>query len=177
MKRSLCALVLFALPAYALAAPFNISVTGGKTDETNVVVRVPVPKGTDAAGLNVVEFPNAAVPAQVVKPGLTDDPAVKQYLVFVLPKLKAGETITGQTKTVNYFAAPPQFAFLEAKGEPTDVSIVSAKGNRPVLQYFNLPHDPADHFYTFKPFHHVYDPATGKTLLTNGAVKTNKEGL
>src|SRR5262245_19281975 len=98
MKRFLCALVLFALPAYTLAAPLNISVTGGKTDETNVVVRFPVPKDTDAGAFNVVEFPGATVPAQVVKPGLTDDPAVKQYLIFVLPKLKAGETVTGQTK-------------------------------------------------------------------------------
>jgi hypothetical protein len=46
-----------------------------------------------------------------------------------------------------------------------------------VLQYFDLPHDPADHFFTFKPFHHVYDPVEGKTLLTSGAYKTNKEGL
>jgi hypothetical protein len=176
MKRSLCALVLFALPAYALAAPFNVSVTGGKTDQTNVVVRVPVPKDNDAAAVNVVEFPGATVPAQVVKPGLTDDPAVKQYLVFVLPKLKAGETITGKTNTVNYFVAPPAFQFAEKPGAPTELVFVSVNAKRPVLQYFNLPRDPADHYYTFKPFHNVYDPATGKTMLSNTSAKTAKDG-
>jgi Family of unknown function (DUF6807) len=51
------------------------------------------------------------------------------------------------------------------------------KNKRPVLEYFNLAHDPADHYYTFKPFHNVFDPATGKTMLTNSSAKTDKDGL
>ena len=117
------------------------------------------------------------IPAQLAGPSLTDDPALKQYLVFILPKLKAGETVTATPAVVNYFVAPPQFAFIEKKGEPTELVYGGVNQKRKVLQYFNLPHDPKDHFYTFKPFHNVYDPATGKVLLTNSAAKTNKDGL
>ena len=38
MKRLLSALTLLALPGFAVA--FDITVTGGKSDESNVVVRV-----------------------------------------------------------------------------------------------------------------------------------------
>jgi hypothetical protein len=44
------------------------------------------------------------------------------------------------------------------------------------MQYFNLPHDPNDHYYTFKPFHNVYDPAAGAVMLTNSSAKTAKDG-
>jgi hypothetical protein len=176
MKRLFSVLALLVLSSIAAAAPFGVSVTGGKTDQANVVVRLPVPKDTDAAAVNVVEFPGVTVPAQVAKPGLTDDPAVKQYLVFVLPKLKAGETVTGKANTVNYFVAPPAFQFVEKPGAPTELLFASVNAKRPVLQYFNLPHDPKDHYYTFKPFHNVYDPATGKAMLTNTSAKTAKDG-
>jgi methane monooxygenase PmoA-like len=187
MKRLLPALALFALPILladaAPAAPFAVAVTGGKTDQTNVVVRFPVPKDNDASAFNAVELSNGTtVLAQAVKPAQTDDPAVKQYLVFVLPSLKAGETITATPKKETFMSAvPPSFAFTG--DNPTVLEYRSVKdrpGNmvsQPVLQYFNLPHDPADHFYTFKPFHNVYDPATGKTVLTNSSAKTNKDGL
>lgn len=178
MKRVISALALLVLPSFAVAAPFKISLTGGKSDESNVVVRFPVPKGENASVFNVVELSRGTtVPAQAAKPGQTDDPAVKQYLVFVLPKLKAGETITATPKTVNYFVQPPHFEFIEKSGMPTELVFASVNSKRPVLEYFNLPHDPADHFYTFKPFHNVYDPATGKVMLTNSSAKTAKDGL
>ena len=176
MKLPLSVLALLVLPAVAAAGPFGISVTGGKTDQTNVVVRFPVPKGDDVAA-NVLELSTGGmVPVQITPAALTDDPAVKQYVVFVLPKLKAGETVTGKLNTVNYFVQPPHFEFVEKKGEPTELVFASVSEKRPVLQYFDLPHTPADHFYTFKPFHNVYDPATGKTMLTNTSAKTQKDG-
>jgi hypothetical protein len=179
MKHShslLSLLSLLVLPALAVAAPVGISVTGGKADATNVVVRFPVPKG-DEVSANVLELSTGGmVPVQVTAAAQADDPAVKQYIVFVLPKLKAGETVTGKLATVNYFVQPPHFEFAEKKGEPTELLFASVDAKRPVLQYFNLPHDPADHFYRFKPFHNVYDPATGKTMLTNTSAKTAKDG-
>jgi hypothetical protein len=176
MKLPLPTLALLMLMA-APAAAQNIAVTGGKADESNVVVKYPVPKG-QALAANVVKLSaGGMVPAQLAGPGQTDDPNVKQYLVFVLPKLKAGETVTATPATVQYFAPPPQFGFVEKPGEPRQLVYGTARASRPVLQFFNLPHDPKDHFYTFKPFHNVYDPATGKVMLSNSAVKTNKEGL
>jgi hypothetical protein len=177
MNRILSALVFLALPSYALAGPFNIAVTGGKTDQANVVVRFPVPEG-DPVAFNVVELSTGAtVPAQLTGPGQTDDPAVKQFLVFVLPKLKAGETVTAMPNTVNYFVAPPHFQFVEKPGAPTELVVASVNAKRPVMQYFNLSHDTSDHFYTFKPFHNVYDPVEGKVMLTNSSAKTAKDGL
>jgi hypothetical protein len=177
MKHLLASAALVCLAASAPAAPFVISVTAGKADQTNVVVRFPVPKGTDVAGVNVVNLSTGGMtPAQVTGPAQTDDPAVKQYLVFVLPELKSGATVTATPGTVNYFAAPPHFEFLEKKGEPTELVYGGVSGKRKVLQYFNLPRDPADHYYTFKPFHNVYDPAAGKVMLTNTSAKTAKDG-
>jgi hypothetical protein len=175
MKLPLSLLALFALPL-APAAAQTISVTGGKTDQANVVVRVPL---TDAAAFNGVLLENdVLLRAQVTKPAQTDDPAVKQYLVFVVPKLKTGETVKATPKSGNGSALPGHFLFAEKKGEPTELLFVlpGEKSIRPVLQYFDLPRDATDHFYTFKPFHNVYDPATGKTVLTNTSAKTAKDG-
>jgi hypothetical protein len=177
MKSLLAFLALIVFSAPVVAAPLAISITGGKTDETNVVIRFPMPKG-EALTANVVKLSTGAmIPAQLAGPALTDDPAVKHYLIFILPKLKAGETTTATPGVVEYFVAPPQFAFIEKKGEPSELVYGGVNEKRKVLQYFNLPHDPKDHFYTFKPFHNVYDPATGKTLLTNSSAKTSKDGL
>jgi hypothetical protein len=46
-----------------------------------------------------------------------------------------------------------------------------------VLRYVHTPHDPTNHFLTMKVFHHVFDPATGKALLTSGAYPQSQEYL
>jgi hypothetical protein len=174
MKLPLSLLSLLVLPSLTLAGPFGIAVTGGKTDATNVVVRFPVPKGDDVSA-NVLELSTGGmVPVQITAAAQTDDPAVKQYVVFVLPKLKAGETVRGNLKTSS--AGAPYFEFVEKQGTPTELVFVLPITKRPVLQYFNLPRDAADHYYTFKPFHNIYDPATGKVMLTNTSAKTAKDG-
>src|SRR5262245_38346247 len=157
MTRTLPALALvLALSAPALAEPPAITVTSGKADQANVVVKFPL---KEQAAYNVVEGPGGmTLPAQIAPPSQFDDPAVKQYLVFVLPKLKAGDAIAVKPGTVNYFVQPPHFEFVEKKGEPTELLFTSVSAKRPVMQYFALPHDKDDHFYTFKPFHNVYDP-------------------
>ena len=177
MKPLLASLAIAALALPAPAASPPISVTAGKADLTNVVVRCPLPNGQDTAGVNVVNLSSGGMaPAQITGPALTDDPAVKQYLVFVLPKLKAGESITATPATVNYVVAPPQFAFIEKMGEPTELVYGGVNAKRKVLQFFNLPHDPKDHYFTFKPFHNVYDPLKGEFMLTNTSAKTAKDG-
>ncbi|HEY1186981.1 MAG TPA: DUF6807 family protein [Gemmata sp.] len=161
MVRTLPALAL--LLTVPLSAPAQkIGVSGGKVDETNAVVVAPRPAGSNA---NSVTLPDGLhVPAQATADG--------KQLVFVLPELKAGETVTVTPTMLNYVKAPPQFKFTEEK----DGTTVLAFDGRKVLQYFNLPHDAKDHYYTFKPFHNVYDPAKGETLLTNTSAKTAKDG-
>lgn len=159
------------LPAFALvlalalpASAQKIAVTGLKTDQTNVVVAAPLPAGANA--VNVVNLPNGLhAAAQITADG--------KQLVFVLPKLKAGETVTVTPGTLNYMKAPPHFKFGEEKDGVSELTF----DGRKVLQYFHPKHDPKDHFYTFKPFHNVYDPVKGELVLTNSSAKTNKDGL
>jgi hypothetical protein len=168
-------LFTFALAALAVAPAQaqKIAVTGGKIEQSNVIVTARLPAGGSAAP-NTVTLPDGMhVPAQVVR-GNSEN---SESLVFVLPKLKAGETIEVTPTMLNYVVAPPQFAFIEKQGEPTELVYGGVNGKRKVLQYFNLPHDPKDHFFTFKPFHNVYDPAKGEVILTNTSAKTAKDGL
>jgi hypothetical protein len=162
MTRTLPALVLLlalALPASAQ----KIVVTGLKTDQANVVVVAPVPAGANAT--NVVNLPDGLhAPAQMTSDG--------KSLVFVLPKLKAGETVTVTPGMLNYVKAPPHFKFSEEKDGLSELTF----DGRKVLQYFHPKRDPKDHYYTFKPFHNVYDPATGAVMLTNTSAKTSKDG-
>ncbi|HSQ56514.1 MAG TPA: DUF6807 family protein [Gemmata sp.] len=168
MKLSISILAILLLPP--LVSAQKITVSGGKSNEAAIVVAARVPAGATAA--NTVALPDGShLPAQIV--GEKD----AQRIVFVLPKFKAGETVEVTPTMLNYVVAPPHFEFIEKKGEPTELDFVSVKTKRPVLQYFNLPHSAAEHYYTFKPFHNVYDPATGKVMLTNSAVKNPKEGL
>src|SRR5262245_40124930 len=175
MKRLPSVLAIFALPVLFAtpAAAQKIAVTGGKTDQTNVVVSARLPAGgsTDA---NTVTLPDGThAPAQITTANTPGGKDAARYLVFVLPKLKAGETVEVTPTMLNYIKAPPQFKFVEEKGKPTELLF----DTRPVLQYFNLPHEAADHFYTFQPLHTAYGPAAGKTMLTNSSAKTAKDGL
>ena len=158
------------LPAFALllacaipASAQKIAVTGLKTDQVNAVVVAPLPAGANAT--NVVNLPDGLhAPAQITADG--------KQLVFVLPKLKAGETVTVTPGMLNYVKAPPHFTFGEEKNGLSELTF----DGRKVLQYFHPKRDPKDHYYTFKPFHNVYDPAKGETMLTNTSAKTAKDG-
>jgi hypothetical protein len=155
----LALLLAFGAPATAQ----KITVTGGKTDLTNAVVVAPLPAGATAP--NSVSLPDGLhAAAQVTADG--------KQLAFVMPKLKAGETVTVTPGMLNYVKAPPHFKFGEEKDGVADLTF----DGRKVLQYFHPKRDPKDHFYTFKPFHNVYDPAKGEALLTNSSAKTNKDG-
>lgn len=161
MNRTLPALaLLLAIPLCAHAQ--KSTVTGGAADAANVVVALPAAAGSTANSVTLPDGLHAA--AQ-----LTAD---KKSLVFVLPKLKAGAAVDVTPTTLNYVKAPPHFKFSEEKDGTTVLSF----DGRKVLQYFNLPRDAKDHYYTFKPFHNVYDPAKGEALLTNTSAKTAKDG-
>jgi len=173
MIRALSPFAFFlVLPSFAVAGPWG-TVTGGKADEINAVCTVPVKVGDPAAAVTHVRLSNSlTVPVQLAKPSLLQD-GKGSHLVFVLPRLKAGEKLELEALNLPVKKLRPEFQFVKMKGQHIDLLY----GNRPVLSYFNAPHDPKDHFYTFKPFHHVYDPAEGKIVLTNGSAKTPKDGL
>jgi len=161
--------VLLLLLAAAPAQAQRLTVTGGPADAAQVVVSTPVPLAASVIP-NAVTLPDGThVPVQGVPPALADKEKGSR-IVFILPQLKAGETVTVLPTTLNYVKAPPQFTVGE---EPGLVNVTF--DGRPVLQFFAPKRDAKDHYYTFKPFHHVYDPS-GKVLLTNGSAKTAKDG-
>jgi hypothetical protein len=146
------ALPLLLLPAAAFAqVPEEYFFTAGKHDMSNVVVRMAKsPPGNFAASEKRDE-------AWVQK---TADGGG----VFVIPALKAGEKLGLAFAQVK--RKPPEaYSFAETKGEHVDVLL----GKKPVLRFVNKPRDPKDHYLTFKPFHQVFDPKEGKTLLSSGA--------
>jgi hypothetical protein len=174
MKPLLSTLVLFVLPIAASADQFGVTVTGGKTDQTNVICTVALPNDA-AKNMVALKKPDGGfILTQNVGPALLDKQDKTRFLVFVMPKLKAGETIALQDGGFPPQTVPfRQFVFVEDKGKYSDLLF----GPRPVLRYIDAPHDPANHFLTFKPFHHVFDPAEGKTLLTSDAYPSPKDGL
>jgi hypothetical protein len=161
---SLFALSLLATPAVAQ----TLTVTGGKTDLASVVVTAPLPTGA-AASANVVELPGGShAAAQITGPSLLAEAKGKQ-LMFVLPSLPAGGSVTVRPATLNYIKAPPHFRFVENAKEGT-TDLVFEK--QPVLRFVHPAHDastPDRHDLTFKPFVHVFEPAKGAYLLTSGA--------
>jgi len=66
------------------------------------------------------------------------------------------------------------FEFRDQPGKHLDIVL----GERPVLRFINQPRDgssPDSHYMTFKPFHHVFDPTSGKVLLTSGVHPNTKD--
>jgi hypothetical protein len=173
MRSFLTMLFMFAFAAPVLSAGEpEISVTGGKIDQTNVVCSVPLPTGT--TGITALKLPDGnVIPAQIVGPDiLAEKEDRSRRLYFILPAIEAGKTIKLVPTAVSR-QTPAEFHFVDDKGNHSDLLL----GSRPVLRYINAPHDPAAHFSTMKPFHQVFDPAEGKTLLTSGTHPTAKDGL
>ena len=158
------ALILMLLPSPAVAAD-TVTIVGGKADATNVVVTIPAPEGIDPV-VWVTLSGGAKVLGQVVSADFLSD-AKGARLQFVAPTIKAGESVgvtTSHVKPVGY----PTFHYTGGEGGSIDLLLQQ----RPVMRSMNAKHDASTkdtHELTFKPFHHVFDPATGKVLLTNGA--------
>lgn len=69
-----------------------------------------------------------------------------------------------------------KFSFVQEPGMGLDV----LWGNRRVVRFVNQPRDgssPESHYLTFKPFHQIFDPATGTQLISSGAHPNTKEFL
>jgi hypothetical protein len=145
----------------ASAAAQKIHVTGGTYDLKNVVVTFPKPANGVSGGWER----KLEMPIQAGRPSLLSTYEGNE-VTFVLQALKAGETTSIAESSVREDV--PRFRFVEKPGEYVDLLF----GDRPVLRYMNAPRDGSSkeaHELTFKPYHHVFDPQTGQTLLTSGA--------
>ena len=176
MKTLLSTLTIFAA-ASSVSAQVAITVTGGRTETTNVVCKIALPPAMHLLRPHVdvtpgvdLKFPDGGrIPAQIVGPGVLDPQDKTRYLVFVLPKVKADATYT-LSSALAESPATAEFHFVDEKGKHFDLLF----DKRRVLRYIYAPHDPDNHLLTMKPFHQVFDPVDGKTLLTTGA---SKDGL
>ncbi len=176
-------LMLAGLPAAAPAQTdfitYLITVTGGKHDQHNLPVSVPLtlPQRYGKLTLARLEAPNYKPfgLGQLTAPSILNEAAavekgqVRREVHFVVPLLKAGQTL-------NLFCAvdnlarpqPPQetFVWKDTKGRHADLFFA----NRPVLRYMYQAYDdstPDQRNQTYKVFHHLFDPS-GQRLVTNG---------
>jgi len=177
MRRFAC---LFVLPlvlaaSIAVAETFSpeIEVAAGNVDRTGQPLRVAIllPPNFQAAEATL-EINGQKIPAQVTKPALNSKPAAAPAggqnadLVFIAPAFKAGDTLKGKA-TINTKAAEKSTTeWKDTPGMHTDLIM----NGKPVLRYMYAKLDESSkdkRSETFKPYHHVFDPA-GKRLITKG---------
>jgi hypothetical protein len=185
----LAALLFLLVPAGARAAgkEFEVTVTAGKSDRTNAPVCVPLSMSKDLAKneLAVLHTPDGKVIyGQFTAPGLLTesvkpgDGEVRRDLHFILPALKAGDSLTLKVDAApDIKRSPITFSWHDTPGEFTELRY----GDRPVLRYVDQKFDDSTkekREATFKVYHHLYDPA-GKEIITKGpgGLYTHHRGL
>jgi hypothetical protein len=189
MNRPLCV----ALAALLLAGParaadekqtFEITVAAGKYDRVNAPVNVVLFVKKELATYPIAVLTpkdGKETTGQLTGLGLLS-PApegkkdgVPRELHFVLPSLKAGETVTYQVTVGGLPSVFQPFGFFwkEKPGQSDDLTWTDfGKEPRPVLRYVRPTFDDSSkekREQTFKVFHHLYDP-TGERLVTNPGV-------
>src|SRR5262249_6802514 len=127
-----------------------------------------------AASLVLTGPDGKQIPAQLTSPGMMSPPGgltstvkTRADLHFVLPSLKAGNTLTLKaTISTDPPAEIEGFTWHDTKGKFMELRL----GKRPVLRYMHLALDESSkdaRNRTYKVFHHLFDPA-GQRLVTNG---------
>lgn len=170
---TLC-LLLATAAAGAAEKTFEIAVSAGKHDRSNVPVCVPIalPAELTTGSVVLTDPSGKSIVGQVTAPSLLAKEAETRKgeagceIHFLLPSLKAGDTAVFKARVSSTKASGDVFSWQEKEGDYAELSF----GNRPVLRYFCKTFDdstPEKRNETFKVFHHLYDPA-GARLVTNG---------
>ena len=174
LARSLLAMLLLAPLASAAAPSLKFTVAAGKHDRVNEVVRVPfaLPDGvkSDPAVTVADDKGKTIAVGQIAPPSLASGNVAgknARVLTFVLPHLKAGETL--QASMVLDESTPAGAGSL--RWLPTrDHTTTLMHGKTPVLRYNHPKLDDSSakaREATFKPFHELYSP-DGSRLVTKG---------
>jgi hypothetical protein len=174
----LAALTVLSVAGSASAAhkSYDVTVEAGKYDRVDVpvCVRVTVPadlakahahlKGPDDKVIHTqVTGPGLATPEMKVAPG-----EVVREVHFVLPSLKAGETLKLRMSIDSLFKDYAGFEWTDTPGQFSELSYAG----RPVLRYVSPTFDDSSkekRDRTFKVFHHLYD-LSGKQVTNDGVV-------
>ena len=171
MRIGLVAALVFGWPAAGLALD-PVVVRGGPKPAARVVWTVPAPGLGVGTVVKLSRADASPVYGQVGSPALNGG-AEGPQLTLVLPELATDETVTltPQLLAADEIAKLTAFRFDEVPGTSTTTSY----GGKPVARLESKRRDGTSaesHELTFKPFHHLFDPATGKSLITAGAYPT-----
>jgi hypothetical protein len=174
-------------PLSAATKSFEVTVAAGPQDRLQVPVRLALTLPAalaDAASVVLQDAGGKPIAGQLTAPGLISEPVaarngeVRRDLHFILPRLKAGESMTLKaTVSTEASGKVAGFRWQDTPGDHLDLRF----GDRPVLRYMYKALDDStreNRELTYKVFHHLYDP-TGQRLVTKGAggLYTHHRGL
>lgn len=194
LRRSPCGglwLLAAALAACGVRAEespaWSITIDPGDVDRSNLPVRVPLalPEAMADSGMRIILADGSQIDGQLVEPGLLAGAAasagqamVRRDLLLVLPRLPAGAAVqvTAEPATPASDAKPARLAWAD---EPGSASLLL--GGKPIVRYEKPAYDDSDaasRVLSYKPFHHVFDPATGIRLTKgDGGQYTHHRGI
>ena len=174
MKRTILS-ALFALScflgsAFGESATYDVTITAGKHDRKNVPVRIclpPVAHRDKPTTVSLTDPDGKSIPAQLTEPEMLASKDCWREAHFVLPLLKAGESLR-LTATLSSKPAAKQnvFSWNDHPGDFTELHY----GNRRVLRYHYRVLDETSkesRERTYKVFHHLFSPK-GDVLTTGG---------
>ncbi|MCE9531263.1 MAG: PmoA family protein [Planctomycetes bacterium] len=169
MKRLLLSLSTLLLIGVAARAEAPITITGGKEDQKNVLVVVPINEKVETTSISAVSLKDAdgkVFRAQLAPSRLLSGKGLELHIL--IPELKAGQTLVLTPKFTPTLKPSAFFAW----GVDEGMEVLSYNG-LPVVRYFHKTFDPKQYEPkkeianpTTKPYHHLY-AADGKTIVTN----------
>jgi hypothetical protein len=167
---SVLGVLCFLGSAFADFPSYEVTITAGKHDRKNVPVRIslpPVSLRNKPTTVILSDPDRKRIPAQLTEPGLLATKECRREVHFILPHLKAGESL--RLKATLSTESPPRgdaFSWHDKAGDNTELRF----GTRPVLRYHYAALDETSkesRERTYKVFHHLYSPK-GDVLVTGG---------
>ncbi|HUS36039.1 MAG TPA: DUF6807 family protein [Verrucomicrobiae bacterium] len=156
---------------FGASSNFELVLSAGPHERTNVAVRVPMSRARIAnepiRSVTLAGTDGQPIPAQWTGPSLTSTAAGEIH--FILPRLAANQSLRLKG-TLSTQPVPPAtataFAWRDHPRHHTDLTL----GDLKILTYHYEPLDestPASRVRTYKIFHHVYSP-NGDRIITGG---------
>jgi Methane oxygenase PmoA len=161
----------------------KLTVAAGKAtrENTPVSVLVSVPAALVKGQVTLTDTAGNLIPAQLTQPSLHSELAASAQestvqIHFVLPKLSANESTTLQAVIKPNAASESAFKWIDTSAEKGEKDVHAEQSRelqlsgRPIMRYMHTKLDESNkeaRMGTYKPYHHVYDPA-GKRYLTKG---------
>ena len=174
MKRSFLGAMLavsyFLGSAFGAAPTYDMTITAGAHDRKNVPVCIclpPVALPAKPTAVNLTGPDGKSIPAQLTEPGLLAFKDCWRETHFILPFLKAGESLRLEATLLSEATSNKDvFSWHDHPGEFTELQF----GDRRVMRYHYRALDESSkesRDLTYKVFHHLFSPK-GDVLTTGG---------